>query len=67
MTWGVGFSPVLDVNGFNYSLGSQDTFHSSYPYWPIIGTETASLITTGAYTQTTLSGYFAAYDIQNSR
>ena len=44
-TWEVGFSLVLDVNGFNYQLGQQDYFHTLYPDWPIIGTETSSQIT----------------------
>jgi beta-galactosidase len=62
--WEVGFSLVLDVNGFNYSLGSQDTFHSAYPSWPIIGTETSSQITDrGEYTNDTVNGYVWGYDL----
>ena len=50
-SWGSGFSSVLDVNGFNYQLGQQDTFHSGNPGWPIIGTETSSEVgTRGIYT-----------------
>jgi len=65
--WGVGFSLVLDVNGFNYSLGSQDTFHASYPHEPIIGTETSSLVSDrGIYTNDTVDGYIWGYDIENS-
>ena len=65
--WGVGFSLVLDVNGFNYSLGSQDSFHASYPAEPIIGTETSSLVSDrGIYTNDTVNGYVWGYDIESS-
>jgi beta-galactosidase len=64
--WGVGFSLVLDVNGFNYSLGSQDTFHAAYPDEPVIGTETSSLVSDrGIYTNDTVNGYVWGYDIEN--
>jgi beta-galactosidase len=63
-SWGSGFSSVLDVNGFNYSLGSQDSFHSGNPGWPIIGTETSSQITDrGVYTNDTVNGYLWGYDL----
>jgi beta-galactosidase len=62
--WEVGFSLVLDVNGFNYQLGQQDTFHTDYPNWPIIGTETCSQITDrGMYTNDTVNGYVWGYDL----
>ncbi len=66
-SWGGGFSSVLDVNGFNYQLGQQDTFHSGNPGWPIIGTETSSLVSDrGIYTNDTMKGYVWGYDIENS-
>jgi beta-galactosidase len=66
-SWGSGFSSVLDVNGFNYQLGQQDTFHSTNPGWPIIGTETSSLVSDrGIYTNDTVNGYVWGYDIENS-
>ena len=66
-SWGSGFSSVLDVNGFNYQLGQQDTFHSGNPGWPIIGTETSSLVSDrGIYTNDTVNGYVWGYDIENS-
>ncbi|MFZ1073182.1 MAG: beta-galactosidase GalA, partial [Verrucomicrobiia bacterium] len=65
-SWGSGFSSVLDVNGFNYQLGQQDTFHSNNPGWPIIGTETSSQVTDrGIYTNDTVNGYVWGYDIEN--
>jgi len=66
-SWGSGFSSVLDVNGFNYQLGQQDMFHSGNPGWPIIGTETSSLVSDrGIYTNDTVNGYVWGYDIENS-
>jgi beta-galactosidase len=63
-SWGSGFSSVLDVNGFNYQLGQQDSFHSGNPGWPIIGTETSSQVTDrGIYTNDTVNGYVWGYDL----
>jgi beta-galactosidase len=63
-SWGSGFSSVLDVNGFNYALGAQDSFHASNPGWPIIGTETSSMVTDrGVYTNDTVNGYVWGYDV----
>ena len=63
-SWGSGFSSVLDVNGFNYQLGQQDSFHSGNPGWPIIGTETSSQVTDrGIYTNDTANGYVWGYDL----
>jgi beta-galactosidase len=65
--WGVGFSLALDVNGFNYSLGSQDSFHASDPDEPIIGTETSSLVSDrGIYTNDAVNGFVWGYDIESS-
>jgi len=65
-SWGSGFSSVLDVNGFNYQLGQQDTFHAGNPGWPIIGTETSSMVSDrGIYTNDTVNGYVWGYDIEN--
>jgi beta-galactosidase len=66
-SWGSGFSSVLDVNGFNYQLGQQDSFHTGNPGWPIIGSETASIVSDrGLYTNDTVNGYVWGYDIENS-
>jgi len=62
--WGSGFSLVLDVTGFNYSLGSVDSYHSSHSTSNIIGTETSSQITDrGIYTNDTVNGYVWGYDL----
>ena len=66
-----GFTSVIDVQGFNYNINvggdTMDSYHPSYLTNCIIGTETASTVTTrGIYTNDTSAGYCAAYDIQNS-
>ena len=67
--WGgsVGFTAVIDVQGFNYNLSSLNTYHASYPTNYIIGTETSSLVSDrGIYTNDTVNGYVWGYDIENS-
>lgn len=64
--WGgsVGFTAVIDVQGFNYNLGSLDSYHPSHLATNIIGTETCSTVTTrGIYTNDQVNGYVASYDI----
>ena len=62
--WGSGFSLVLDVTGFNYSLGSVDWYHSTYSTSNIIGTETSSQVTDrGIYTNDAVNGYVWGYDL----
>jgi beta-galactosidase len=66
-SWGSGFSSVLDVNGFNYALGAQDSFHASEPNEPIIGTETSSLVSDrGIYTNDAPNGFVWGYDLENA-
>lgn len=61
--WGSGFSPVLDVMGFNYNLGGIDSYHSSFPTQGCIGTETSSEVgTRGIYTNDAANGFVTAYD-----
>ncbi|MGA9779850.1 MAG: beta-galactosidase GalA [Verrucomicrobiia bacterium] len=62
---GVGFTAVLDVQGLNYNIpGALDSYHPSNPDSPIIGTEVGSTVTTrGIYTNNTVNGYVASYDI----
>jgi beta-galactosidase len=62
--WGSGFSLVLDVTGFNYSLGSVDSYHSTYSTSNVIGTETSSQVTDrGIYTNDAVNGYVWGYDL----
>jgi beta-galactosidase len=58
-----GFFAVIDVKGFSYNIGSMDSYHINHPNANILGTETASTVTTrGIYTNDTAKGYVAAYD-----
>ena len=58
-----GFITILDVKGFNYNLGSINPYHKSHANSLIIGSETASTVTTrGIYTNDLEKGYVAAYD-----
>jgi beta-galactosidase len=60
--WGIGFSTVIDVQGFNYRTRNIDKFRSEFPAKPAIGTETASTRTTrGIYLDDKTNGYVAAY------
>jgi beta-galactosidase len=66
---GVTFAYVLDVKGLNYNIpGNLDSYHSSNPTLPIIGTEVGTTVTTrGIYTNDTVNGYVASYDIIRQR
>ena len=60
--WGLGFSTVLDVQGFNYGTRNINAFRAKFPGKPAIGTETASTrVTRGIYTDDKTNGYVAAY------
>ncbi len=62
--YGTGISKALDVEGFNYHLGSIAEYHASYPKQPLIGSETASTVATrGIYTTDTLRNWVSAYDV----
>lgn len=61
--YGKGSSSVLDVMGCNYHLDDIDGFHAAYPMVPMIGTETASTVTTrGEYLRDDAAGIVPAYD-----
>jgi beta-galactosidase len=62
--WGKGFTLVVDVQGFNYFLGDIDAIHKQFPAKPMIGTETASTLSTrGIYANDKDRGYLSAYDV----
>ncbi|ESQ85045.1 hypothetical protein AEAC466_04885 [Asticcacaulis sp. AC466] len=61
---GQGITPALDVMGFNYHESSIEPFRKLYPDMPIIGTETASAVSTrGEYVRDEVKGYVRAYDL----
>jgi len=61
--FGEGISAVIDVQGFNYRHEKMDAFHAQFPNVPIIGTESASVVTTrGEYVRDEAKSYVPAYD-----
>lgn len=68
--WGIGFSKVIDVTGYNYvtrgakSGGmSVDDFRKNFPEKLVVGTEDASTVCTrGIYADDATAGYVSAYD-----
>jgi beta-galactosidase len=61
--WNSGFSIPLDVEGFNYNLKDIDPYRKSHPTKPIVGSETASTISTrGIYSTDKLRNWVSAYD-----
>ena len=56
---------MVDVQGFNYNDGKIDAYRKDHPQQPIIGTETASTVSTrGIYANDKARGYVSAYDTE---
>jgi beta-galactosidase len=65
---GVGISTVVDVMGFNYNLPEIDGYRQEHPQQPLIGSETASTVSTrGVYANDKAKGYLSAYDVNFPR
>jgi beta-galactosidase len=65
--WNTSFSNPLDVEGMNYNLGEVDGFHKSHPKKPMIGSETASTVSTrGIYSTDELRNWVSAYDLNHT-
>ncbi len=61
--YGEGITEVIDVIGFNYRDHLIDDFHAKHPNLPIIGTETASTVSTrGEYIKDDAAHIVPAYD-----
>ena len=61
---GQGITPALDVMGFNYHEADIEPFRALYPDMPIVGTETASAVSTrGEYVRDEVKCYVRAYDL----
>jgi hypothetical protein len=62
---GKGVSNVVDVQGFNYNEPAIDKFHQEFPNKPLLGSETASTVSTrGIYENDKAKGYVRAYDTE---
>lgn len=65
-SYGRGISEVLDVEGFNYNLGAIDAYHRAHPRQPLVGSETASTVSTrGIYETDKLRNWVSAYDVNH--
>ncbi|ESQ91203.1 beta-galactosidase [Asticcacaulis sp. AC460] len=61
--YGYGVTNVVDVIGFNYRTHLIDEFHAKYPKIPLIGSETASTVSTrGEYVLDAPGHIVPAYD-----
>jgi beta-galactosidase len=61
--WGDGVSPIVDVLGFNYRTHLMEEYHQRVPAQPIIGSETASTVSTrGEYVRDDARHILPAYD-----
>jgi beta-galactosidase len=59
-----GYSTATDLMGCNYNHKLYDEYHTQFPGQPMVGSETASSITTrGIYADDKESGYLSAYDL----
>jgi len=66
--WGQGLSTVVDVQGFNYKDDDIDAYHVKFPKQPLLGTETASTVSTrGIYATDHAKGYVSAYDVNTPK
>ncbi len=59
-----GYGDVLDVMGYNYLRGHEDSWHTEHPRQPVMGTEVGSTVSTrGIYLNDKVKGYLSAYDV----
>jgi beta-galactosidase len=62
--YGKGISKALEVEGFNYNLSAIEPYHKAHPLQPLIGSETASAVSTrGIYSTDKLRNWVSAYDL----
>jgi len=66
-SYGLGISKALDVEGLNYNLGKIDDYRKSHPRQPLVGSETASTVSTrGIYETDKLRNWVSAYDVNHT-
>ncbi len=57
-----GINSVIEVRGWNYHVGTMDSYHAKHPNQPEVGTEQGSTTTTrGIYARDDEHGYVSAY------
>src|SRR5581483_11923973 len=66
-SFGDGISKALQVEGFNYNLGAIEDYHRRNPRQPLVGSETASTLSTrGVYQTDRLRNWVSAYDVNQT-
>ncbi len=66
-TYDKGVSLALDVLGFNYNLDAIDPYHAAHPKRRLVGSETASTLSTrGIYSTDPLRNWVSAYDVNQT-
>jgi beta-galactosidase len=65
--YGPGISRALQIEGFNYNLGAIDEYRRNHPQQPLIGSETASTVSTrGVYLTDKMRNWVSAYDVNQT-
>jgi beta-galactosidase len=66
-SYGPGVSQSLEVEGFNYNLSAIEAYHRGHPRQPLVGSETASTLSTrGIYETDSLRNWVSAYDVNHT-
>ena len=66
-SYGLGITHALEIEGFNYNLGSIEPYHQDHPRQVLIGSETAStLCTRGIYETDKIRNQVSAYDLNHT-
>lgn len=64
----IGVSKALEVEGFNYNMQEIEPYHKAHPAQPLVGSETASAVSTrGIYSTDKLRNWVSAYDVNHPR
>jgi len=65
--FGPGVSEAVEIEGINYNLKAIDEYHRSHPKRPVIGSETASTVSTrGIYVTDKIRNWVSAYDLNHT-
>jgi beta-galactosidase len=65
--YGAGVSEAVEVEGINYNLKDIDEYHRNHPKRPVIGSETASTVSTrGVYVTDKIRNWVSAYDLNHT-
>src|SRR5260370_19229631 len=66
-SYGLGISSALDVEGINYNLGFIDNYHRAHPRPPLVGSDTASPVSTpGVYSTHKLRKWSSASAVNHT-